>query len=409
MFFLGKRVTLQPKNTTRQVFPKDKIMKKNFTLAALAGLLILSACNKNEQFGIEGHVSNAANQTLIFEASSLQGIQVIDSVKLKSNGAFSFKSKRPESPDFFRLRLGDKVINLSIDSTETVRVTADAATFSTAYTVEGSENCQRIKELSHKHAILQEKTNALYKASSNGSIGMDVFQDSLLKTINNYKQDVKMNYIYADPCSTSAYFALFQQLNGYLIFDPLNSKEDVKCFAAVATGLNNLYPHADRSRNLYNIAIKGMKNTRQPREKVIEMEESPKEMGFIDISLRDLKGNIHKLSELKGKTILLDFTIYQSAISAGHNIQLNTLYEKYKDRGFEIYQVSLDADEHYWKTVADNLPWTCVRDGNGVYSTIAATYNVQSVPTLFIIDKKGEIQKRGEDINDLDAAVKAYL
>lgn len=392
-----------------QTIFKDKIMKAKFTFAALAGLLFLSACNKEEQFEIEGHVSNAANQTLIFEASSLQEIQVLDSVKLKSNGAFSFKGKRPESPDFYRLRLGDKIINLSIDSTETVRVNADAATFSTAYTVEGSENCQRIKELSLKHAALQEKTNALYKASSNGSIGMNSFQDSLLKAINDYKQDVKMNYIYAAPSSTSAYFALFQQLNGYLIFDPLNSKEDVKCFAAVATSLNNLYPHADRSRNLYNIAIKGMKNTRQPHEKVIEIEESPKEMGFIDIALRDLKGNIHKLSDLKGKTILLDFTIYQSAISAGHNIQLNNLYEKYKERGFEIYQVSLDADEHYWKTVSDNLPWTCVRDGNGVYSTIAATYNVQSVPTLFIIDKKGEIQKRGEDINDLDAAVKAYL
>lgn len=56
-----------------------------------------------------------------------------------------------------------------------------------------------------------------------------------------------------------AYFALFQSLNGYMIFDPLTNKEDVKCFAAVATSLNNAYPHADRSRNLYNMVIKGMK------------------------------------------------------------------------------------------------------------------------------------------------------
>ncbi len=61
-----------------------------------------------------------------------------------------------------------------------------------------------------------------------------------------------------------AYFALFQSLNGYMIFDPLTNKEDVKCFAAVATSLNNAYPHADRSRNLYNMVIKGMKNTRTP-------------------------------------------------------------------------------------------------------------------------------------------------
>ena len=64
-----------------------------------------------------------------------------------------------------------------------------------------------------------------------------------------------------------AYFALFQSLNGYMIFDPLTNKEDVKCFAAVATSLNNAYPHADRSRNLYNMVIKGMKNTRIPVSK----------------------------------------------------------------------------------------------------------------------------------------------
>ena len=115
------------------------------------------------------------------------------------------------------------------------------------------------------------------------------------------------------------------------------------------------------------------------------------------------------LSDLKGKVVLLDFTIYQSAASAPHNFLLNDLYTKYKDQGLVIYQVSLDADEHFWKTTADNLPWISVRDANGIYSNVAAMYNVKEVPSLFLINRNSELSARGETIKDLDAAVKALL
>ena len=88
---------------------------------------------------------------------------------------------------------------------------------------------------------------------------------------------------------------------------------------------------------------------------------------------------------------------------------LRDLYDKYAVQGLEIYQVSLDADEHYWKTTADNLPWICVRDGNGIYSSIAASYNVKNVPSVFLVNKNNELSARGESIKDLEAAVKALL
>ena len=214
-------------------------------------------------------------------------------------------------------------------------------------------------------------------------IGADVFEDSLASLLKNYKDEVKISYIFAAPNTAAAYFALFQKLNNYLIFDPLNNKEDIKCFAAVATSLNNYYPDADRSKNLYNIVIKGMKNTRTPQQKVVEIpEEAISETGIIDINLRDMKGNTRKLREL---------------------------YNKYAGQGLEIYQVSLDADEHYWKTTADNLPWICVRDGNGIYSSIAASYNVKNVPSVFLVNNNNELSARGESIKDLEAAVKALL
>lgn len=383
-------------------------MKKVF-FAALAAIA-LGACHTEPRFKVEGRVSDADGKMLYLEASTLEGIVPLDSAKLKGEGSFSFRQQQPESPEFYRLRVEDKVINFSIDSTETVHIEAPYADFSTAYRVEGSPNSEKIKELTLKQLKLQTDINDLNRAMQERRIGRNVFGDSVEVLMNRYKDEVRRQYIFAAPNTAAAYFALFQKVNNYLIFDPLNNRDDTKCFAAVATSLNNAFPHAVRSRNLYNIVIKGMSNTRTPRQKVLELpEELVSETGIIDISLRDLKGNMHKLSDLKGKVVLLDFTIYQSTVSSAHNYMLIDLYNKYAGKGLEIYQVSLDADEHFWKTTADNLPWICVRDGNGIYSSFATSYNVQKLPAIYLIDRNNELNARGETLKDLEVAVKALL
>lgn len=382
---------------------------KKITFAALAALII-TACSSGPKFEVNGDISGADGKMLYLEASGLEGIIPLDSVKLKGEGTFSFKQPRPESPEFYRLRVDNKVINFSVDSIETIQVKAPYVDFATAYTVEGSENSTKIKELTLKQAELQKKVDELLAELRSNKIGHDVFESNLSELLKNYKEDVKVNYIFAAPNTAAAYFALFQKLNDYLIFDPLNNKDDVKCFAAVATSLNNSFPNAVRSQNLYNIVIKGMKNTRQPQSKSLEIpQDKIIETGIIDISLRDLKGNVRKLTDLKGKVVLLDFNVFQSPAGAPHNLMLRELYNTYSSQGLEIYQVSLDADEHYWKTAAGNLPWVCVRDGNGVYSTNVAVYNVRQVPSIFLINRNNELKLRGEDIKDLEAAVKSLL
>lgn len=383
-------------------------MKKIF-FAALAAIA-LGACDSEPKFKVEGNITGADGKMLYLEASALEGVVALDSVELGANGAFMFKQNRPESPEFYRLRLDNKVINFAIDSTETIKINADEATFATAYNVEGSANSLKIKELTQKQSKLQADVNALASSLQANRINASDYETGINDLVKRYKDEVKIGYIFAAPNTSAAYFALFQKLGSYLIFDPFNNKDDVKCFAAVATSLNNMYPHADRSKNLYNIVIKGMKNTRTPQANTVELPESQvKETGIIDIALRDMKGNTRKLSDLKGKVVLLDFTIYQSTVSAAHNYQLRDLYDKYHGQGLEIYQVSLDADEHFWMTTADNLPWVCVRDANGIYSQIAAIYSVQNVPTIFLVNKQNELSARGETIKDLDAAIKALL
>ena len=171
---------------------------KKVTFAALAALTI-TACSSGPKFQVNGDVSGADGKMLYLEASGLEGIVPLDSVKLKGEGTFSFKQPRPESPEFYRLRIDDKIINFSVDSIETIQIKAPYVDFSTTYTVEGSENSNKIKELTLKQIRLQKEVDDLLAALRSNRMGHDVFEDSLATLLNNYKEDVKVNYIFAAP------------------------------------------------------------------------------------------------------------------------------------------------------------------------------------------------------------------
>jgi peroxiredoxin len=153
-----------------------------------------------------------------------------------------------------------------------------------------------------------------------------------------------------------------------------------------------------------------MKNTRETPQEVVEIDPSIiKEADIIDIKLKDLKGQERTLTELKGKVVLIDFTVYNNAMSSAHNLALRELYGKYQSKGLEIYQISLDSDEHFWKTSADNLPWICVRDAAGPYSQYVSIYGVAGLPSVFLVGRDNVLKLRGENIEDLEAEIRKLL
>ena len=129
----------------------------------------------------------------------------------------------------------------------------------------------------------------------------------------------------------------------------------------------------------------------------------------IDISLPDIYGKKQTLSSLKGKVVLLDFTAYQTEYSPQYNLLLAEIYRKYKQQGVEIYQISLDNDDNFWKVSASNLPWICVRDANSLNSRIAATYNVQQLPTAYLLDRTGAIRTRLTSMKEIENEIKKLL
>ncbi len=374
----------------------------------LATAMMTTACNNNK-FTVEGQITNAKDSTLYFENVGLEGINILDSVKLGDSGDFSFSEAATTAPEFYRIRISDQIINVSIDSTETVQIKAEYPGMAANYTVSGSENCEKIKELALKQIALQSQVIAVQK---NYPLGVDVINDSIQKLIDAYKEDVKHQYIFKEPNKSYAYFALFQTLGNWLIFNPRTSKDDIKAFAAVATSWDTYYPHAERGQNLHNIAIEGMRNQRivDAQNQDLQVEASKvKESGVLDIALPDNHGQMRHLTDLKGKIVLLDFHVFALEDSPARILMLRELYNKYHAQGLEIYQVSLDSDEHFWKQQTAALPWISVRDADGINSQRLVLYNVQAVPDYFIIDRGNNIVKRAALVKDIEAEIKKLL
>lgn len=389
-----------------------RLFHKVITLAlAVAAMAGVTSCNE-KKFHIDGTITGAADSTLYFENMSLDGAVKIDSAKLSEDGTFAFEGTAPTAPEFYRLRIAGQFINIAVDSTETINIKAQYPQMATQYEVSGSEDCQRIKELSLMQSSLQAQVNAIAR---NPELGAQAVADSVSHIVEAYKTRVKTEYIFKAPMKASSYFALFQTIYAggqpVLLFNPRTSEQDIKVFGAVATSWDTFYPNEKRGENLHNIAIEGMKDVRYLRsqQQAEEIEASKvNTSGILDFTLTDNTGAARSLSSLKGNVVLLDFHLFADQNSMKRIMSLRELYNKYHAQGFQIYQVAIDGDEHFWKTQTAALPWISTRVDDNT-SSVLQLYNVQQVPTFFLLDRSCNVVKRDAQIKDIDAEIKALL
>lgn len=389
-----------------------RLFHKVITLAlAVAAMAGVTSCNE-KKFHIDGTITGAADSTLYFENMGLDGAVKIDSAKLSEDGTFAFEGTAPTAPEFYRLRIAGQFINIAVDSTETINIKAQYPQMATQYEVSGSEDCQRIKELSLMQSSLQAQVNAIAR---NPELGAQAVADSVSRIVEAYKTRVKTEYIFKAPMKASSYFALFQTIYAggqpVLLFNPRTSEQDIKVFGAVATSWDTFYPNEKRGENLHNIAIEGMKDVRYLRsqQQAEEIEASKvNTSGILDFTLTDNNGAARSLSSLKGNVVLLDFHLFADQNSMKRIMSLRELYNKYHAQGFQIYQVAIDGDEHFWKTQTAALPWISTRVDDNT-SSVLQLYNVQQVPTFFLLNRSCNVVKRDAQIKDIDAEIKALL
>lgn len=384
-----------------------KILNFNRIGAALMGAFIFASCSQQETFTIKGNIANGEGHTLYLSHIGTHKSNYIDSAKLGKSGDFKFSYERPECYDFYRLQLDKRgrQITIAIDSTETVTINSDAKSFIDSCHIAGSPQSEKIAELTALEQALQTQVNTLIK---NGGPMIGETRKTINTVIDEFKQNICKEFIVPAPHSASAYYALFLNINGTPLFDPLHIRFDSRCYSAVATSLNHHHPHATRAQHLSNLAIKSMRATQPAKRDTIYIDSS-NTTGLFDIKLPNIDGDSVSLSSLKGKVVMLDFTVYGNAEISARNLELRELYDKYKKRGFEIYQISLDGKEHFWKTSASNLPWLCVRDAADPESYNLTLYRVQRIPTYFLINRANEIVLRDEQVEDINKSIEKLL
>ena len=358
-------------------------MKQAFMM--IIAVIALTACNGNK-FHIDGTIEGASDTTIVLEKSSNGEWLIIDTVKVDKNGKFSAKAEAPAVPSIYQLRLGEQSICFPIDSLDHLTLAAKLPNFSSDYTISGSEHAEQVMKI--------DKDAMRFAGGKGTATELQAWKDQLARQI------------VADPSGIVAYYTINKYIDGRPLFDPLDDN-DLRIIGAVANAFNSFKPDDPRTNYLVNVLLDGQRRRRMstPTDTINADVTS-----LINIKLQDYNGKEYNLEKVaaENRVVLLDFTAYATEISPQLNKLLNDIYQTYSKRGLQIYQVSVDPDNVLWRESAKNLPWITVYDPMGINSQTVGAYNVNGIPTTFIINK-GEIVKRVEDATQLKAEVARLL
>jgi hypothetical protein len=304
----------------------------------------------------------------------------MDSCVLDEKGDFSLRAKAPQYPDFYRLRIATRSLPLAVDSIEKIVVSSSFDSLPYTLSIEGSDNSLSIAQL-----------RALARTA----------------TRNQLRQQAQLTII-QNPRSLTAYYAIYLKQNGEYIWD-LYTPADRRLFQAVATSFHTWMPQYERSKALYAQVSSALRTEREMQQQAaVRQFINNAENAFLDIDLQDDNNITQSLSDLRGKVIVLDFSAIEMEQSQGYIFELRELYNNYHNRGLAIYSVSLDRNRLLWEDGVVNLPWTNVYAGEQAIEVLTR-YNVQSLPTLFLLDRKGNVQGRYTNFEQLDADIRKYL
>ncbi len=364
-------------------------MKGYLTVIILIAVLLMSGCNHPEKSEIKGKITNANGKMIYLDELNVASIQQVDSAKINSGGEFTLK-QYVRIPKFFLLKLSENnFITLLVDSAEKISVEADAINFSRDYNVSGSPGSLLVKELNQKLNSTKQKLDSISSLHSiyENSPDLEKLKIEWNEAYDKIVQDqikYSTDFVSQHPFSMASVLALYQKFDNenYVV-------RDLQALRIAASALNSFYPESEHVKALYTNTLQLIARERAEKvKKIIEEkgENSP------DIVLPDQEGKIVALSSFRGKYVLVHFWSALDQNCRIINPVLVEIYQKYKNRGFEIYQVSVDKDRKEWvdAIISDKLNWTNVGDMKGSIQPVM-NYNVQSIPCNYLLDKEGAI------------------
>ncbi len=368
-------------------------------LISLSVILLLSFCDgnkKNSSFQLKGTLSDSKAETLYLEKLGSAKQVIIDSVILDENGNFEFTNYTPKI-GFYRIKTNDKnFAMLVLDSADKVTINGSVKDLGNTFKVEGSPE------------------TTIFIEYNNLSKSRDIKLDSLNKAFQLLMETNKMDSKRMDSLSAifeTPYNSIINQSN-ILMVDKISKNTNMYSSIMAIQALD-----PDKYSDLYKSLDAGLSKKFPNDKNVIMFHEVVERMLSTnigqfapEISLPSPDGKEIALSSLKGKLVLIDFWASWCGPCRKEMPNVVKIYSKFKNKGFEIYGVSLDQDKEKWMEAItkDGINWPQVSDLKYWDNVAAKIYNVQGIPYTVLIDKDGKIiakNLRGQELEKKIAEV----
>jgi thiol-disulfide isomerase/thioredoxin len=356
---------------------------------------VFSSC-KNNTVEISGTLTgNPVKGRYIFlDELKANDLLTVDSVLISENGTFNFK-KEVKSPSFYLLKINDNnFLTTLLEPGEKLTITAHRDSLNFPSSITGSPGTKLMADynINLRRTITKlSGLNSIYEKNAN-STDLPAIMETLDSMATSYLSEINFytkNYIDNNLPSLVCLVALYQQVapNVYV----LNPSKDMKYYLKVDSVLFSRYPSYEPVIALHD-QVKELAGGPMGNGVIPEVEAPGAEAP--EISLPSPMGDTIKLSSTRGSVVLLDFWASWCAPCRQENPNLVKAYNIYHNKGFQIFQVSLDKTKDAWLEGIKNDQldkWIHVSDIQYWNSVVVPLYKIESIPFNFLLDKDGRI------------------
>jgi thiol-disulfide isomerase/thioredoxin len=342
---------------------------------------------------ITGEVKGAEGQTVsLKQFRDLQPAEV--NVATVTSGKFTLKGAAPY-PEFCLLYVGDRGAAPFFVENSNIRIVVDMENMEKSK-VSGSKENDIFMEFMggiEKYAQQQKQLNDSYAALSSLSVAApDAISNiqAQMEKLNADRIAHMVHYVQKHPGKISTAFIVNMYLMRVL---------DMSQIEQVAGGFDAKTDPSPWVKML--------------KDHVASLKRTDIGQPFPDITLKNPDDHPVSLSDYagKGKYVLIDFWASWCGPCRNANPQVVALYQRYKNKGFEIVGISLDRGKKEWVDAieSDHLVWPHMSDLNYWQSAAAKLYSVSSIPYTVLLDKNGKIIAKGLRVGELRAKLAELL
>jgi len=361
-------------------------MKKLFPFQLIAIIFLAGCTNKNTI--VTGNLINAQDETVVLEKITSNAYIPLDSVKIDQDGSFKLNLGELTDVAFYRLSVNpNNFLILLLDKSEKVEISGNAIDLYNSHTATGSLGTDEMQILNKTLRQDFNRTDSLrnvFRAHQQaGHPKLDSIANSLdqiFKQMQEEKQQFVFNFIAEHPNSLATLSAVRS----------LNPDQNIDKFEQVAKNLSAALPTSEYVKS-FTADLSNIKSKIQSAEKTKIGNAAP------EIIVQTPEGKTIKLSDFKGKITMIDFWAAWCKPCRMENPNVVKVYNRYKDKGFEIFGVSLDRNKDKWiaAIAQDGLTWKHGSELKFWQSSFVASYNLDGIPMTYLLDENGIIIAKG--------------